>query len=172
MNVHHMPGGIIRHGNILLQFRFQSQVVERVLRRKIRRGKIIIAICHMHLEMRIDRDRFAQCLGDIDVLIFMLGITPRLHTRRENFVRQVGFKFQFAAHVIVERCGVGSHNVCETGIVIVDFARRVSVDAFESAVETTDGAAFIAQQLFGEPMNLDAQIRLIDVLSGQARVAC
>src|SRR4051812_37598489 len=60
LNVHHVPGWIVRRGDIFLQRRSQSQVVERVVRGKERGRQVIVTAGHEHPEGRVACHRGAQ----------------------------------------------------------------------------------------------------------------
>ncbi|MCG3140962.1 MAG: hypothetical protein HDKAJFGB_02110 [Anaerolineae bacterium] len=147
-------------------------MIERIGGGKVRRRQIVIAVRHKNFQMRIDVQRAAQRFGDVHIAIRMLVETPLLiHLERQNLVRQIAFKFQFAADVIIERGGVGSGDVGITRVVFNDRAVLVVVNPRKARIQTPDGAPLRAQQFFGKVQNLDAQIRAFDIGGRQTRIA-
>ena len=89
MNIHHMPGFVEPHRNVIPQTLIQGHVIESVARGEVGGGQIVVAIAYKNLQVSIDRHGLAQGFSHIDILILVLIITPGLHSAGQDFVRQV-----------------------------------------------------------------------------------
>src|SRR6266540_5356978 len=116
--------------------------------------------------MRIVRHRLAHGLRDIEILIFKSRIRPWPNLLTQNFIRQIGFKFQFCPHRFIETRRVWPHYVRKQRIVFSGFRDTETVNPQEATVETSDRTPTLAQKLLEEVLVDNSQIGAFDEIGG------
>src|SRR5581483_2397403 len=93
-----------------------------------------------------------------------------MHKAAQDFIRQIGFKFEFGADVIVECGSVRALDICQQWIIFGSFRDAEAVAANEAAVDASDGESAIAQEFLEEMLIVDAQIAAINKLRRETGV--
>ncbi len=169
MNVHHVTRFVVTHRHVITQGFIKPKMIERVFGCEVWRAEIVISVRHVDFEIRVVRHRGTQRFSDVDIRVLKFFVRPRMHEAAQNFVRQIGFKFQLAADVIVERGGIRTHDVREQWIVFGMFGDAEPVAPDQTRIEPTDGESAFAQEFLEVMLVVDAQIRAFDELLRDAR---
>ena len=144
MDVHHVPGFVISHADVLLQGLVQREMVERVFGGEVGRAEIVVAVGDKNLEIFIERHSGAQSFGNVDILILKVAVRPlREDLFTQDFIERVGFEIQLGADVIIERRRVWTVDLCEERVVFEGLTHAEAVDAGEAAVEAPDRAVAV-----------------------------
>jgi hypothetical protein len=114
VDVHHVARFVIGHADVLAKRGIEAEMVEGVFGGEVGRAEIVVAVGDEDLEIFIEVHGAAQSFSDIDILIFEIAVRPLPpNFFAENFVRGVGFKFEFGADVIIERRSVWAVDLSE-----------------------------------------------------------
>ena len=136
---------------------------EGIFRCQKRCCQIVITVRNEHFQGRVDSHRLAECIGDVDILVLMATVVPRMYTPAQDFIGEIRFKSEFAADIVVEVRSIRALCDCTTRIVFVVFACGIAVDPFVSAIKPPDCPCFIAEQFLTEPSDVNPQIGSLNI---------
>ena len=131
-----------------------------------RRGQIVVAASHQHLQVSLLGHGGAQGLGHLAGL----ALVPRPEVGGDGVVHIRG-PLQLAAHVVLEQGGIRALVGGLARIVFGGLAGGVHVHAFETRIQAAHRAALVALEFLEPAVGADAQVGLLDVLRRKAREA-
>jgi hypothetical protein len=76
MDIHHVPGFIVAHADMVLQLLLETEPVKSVLGGKVGSCQIEKPVCHVDFQVWIDTHGVTQRYGHVDVPVFMVCIGP------------------------------------------------------------------------------------------------
>ena len=168
MDIHHVPGRVIRRLDVVPQLLRDRQMREHMLRGEVRRRAVVIPAGNMHLQVPVGAHRSRQPPGHIHRGALELLVGPRLHLRRNHLVRQVVDVAQLMSHVVVQAGRVGPEDRVVARVLVVSLGDSVVYPAGEPSVQPPDDLAPRHEQLGVEAVGLQPQIGPQDVVGGQA----
>ncbi len=132
LGVHHVPGVVIVHGDVLFEVRAEEHVVDGVLGCEVWGGEVVVAVGDEDFHVGELVHCFAEALGDVEVLVVGdSGEGPRPDIG-EDFVAEVGLVVEVFSEVGVHAFGVDGLDRDIGRVVLVAFSGVVAVEGFES----------------------------------------
>lgn len=155
MNVHHMSGLIILHGDLIFEFWINLEMVEGVLGREVGGGQVKKSVGDKNMEGRIEGHSLPEGLSDVDVLIRKLIKIPCFIEVGEDLIWQIVFECQIPPDVIIKDGSEGTLDGAVAGIKLRFFPRCITVETFKPGIEPAYCPALIAEELFCKAVNVD-----------------